>query len=271
MKVPVTGNIRITEGEKSILFYSNETSPMTRILFWEEDGFSFEFSQIFIELIKRSKTYMDIGANVGYYSLLAKTFNKDIKVYAFEPSNGPHYFFTQNILLNNFKDITLEKIALSDRNDTIHFFEERNPKFPYIQYHASGIGNTQNTWNISNYAKYEVSTSTLDEYITKHTIQQIDLIKMDTEGTEDTILSKAETVLKNLRPIIICEVLTQELARSIENILNPHGFLYFKFDEAGKNLSPVDQLSLVLDKTNRNFFFVPKEKKDMVLHFVKTS
>lgn len=268
MKVPVVGVIQLKDDDKVIKFYSNETSPMTRILYWEEKGFSFEFSTIFIALIKSSSTYIDIGGNVGYYSLLANAYNPSMRIYTFEPSNGPYYFLRRNIELNNCKNITAEKIALSDKAGSIDFFEERNPKFPYIKYHASGIGNTKNTWEITNFEKYSVSTITLDEYVKMKGIESIDLIKMDTEGTEDLILSQATKVLKDMRPIIVCEVLTERIALSIETILTNYNYTFFKFIEHTKKIKPISKMSNEMETDNRNFFFVPNEKKEVLNTFL---
>jgi FkbM family methyltransferase len=268
MKVPVVGVIQLKDDKKIIKFYSNETSPMTRILYWEENGFSFEFSRIFIALIKNSSSYIDIGGNVGYYSLLASTYNQAMRIYTFEPSNGPYYFLQQNIELNNCKNIMAEKIALSDKAGSIDFFEERNPKFPYIKYHASGIGNTKNTWEITNFEKYAVATITLDEYVKTKGIASIDLIKMDTEGTEDLILSQAKNVLRDMRPIIVCEVLTEKIAVSIEGILTNYNYTFFKFIEDTKKIIPIIKMSNEMETENRNFFFVPNEKKEALNAFL---
>jgi len=48
------------------------------------------------------KTFYDIGANIGYYSLLGATINEDLIVVGFEPATGPAYYFKENIKINHF-------------------------------------------------------------------------------------------------------------------------------------------------------------------------
>jgi len=80
IKLPPSGtmNVKNKNGEKLKIF-TNQTNYLTQLLYWE--GYeNFEYTKIFISLIKKTNTFYDIGANIGYYSLLAEMENKNIKV-----------------------------------------------------------------------------------------------------------------------------------------------------------------------------------------------
>ena len=67
-------------------------------------------------------TIFDVGANTGIYSLVAKTLNKEAKVFAFEPSSKLSKSLNKNNQINNY-DIICEKIALSNKSDHQIFYD----------------------------------------------------------------------------------------------------------------------------------------------------
>jgi FkbM family methyltransferase len=273
MKIPVTGvlNIKEPSSDLAISFYSNESCPMVRILYWEENGFSFEFSPIFKQLITQCDGFIDIGANVGYYSLLAAKLNPKVAITSFEPSKGPLYFLTKNVSLNELTSIKVVDYAIGSENGTISFYEEKNLKYPYLQHHASGIGNTINSWGIDNFAKYDVKLTTLDAFLENNPMAKVDLIKMDTEGTENKIIEGALSTIKTHQPIIICEVLFGKIEQQMDELLQTlTNYKIFQFMSSTKKLVEVASLSSSTTKADvdTNFFFVPEHKVAMIQPFV---
>ena len=275
MRIPVVGTLAIKdkESEKQLLFYSNESCPMVRHLYWNEAGFTFEFSHIFKKLILEAETFVDIGANVGYYSLLGAVLKPSLVVYSFEPSIGPLYFLKRNVELNGFKNIQVIESAVGNENGTISFFEERNLKYNYLQHHASGIGNTINSWDIANFSKYDVNLTTLDAVLATQQQHKIDLIKMDTEGTENCVLEGAlETILK-YQPIIICEVLHGKIEAEMDRVIKDQmHYKIYQFLEEDNTLRLVKDLSSSTSPSNEftNYFFVPASKESLIQEFIKT-
>jgi FkbM family methyltransferase len=269
LKIPVSGIISVYNQGKEIKFKTNETSPMTKILFWEDNGCTFEFSEIFKDLIIHSNTFFDIGANVGYYSLLAKTVNPKIEVYSFEPSIGPKHFLKENIALNNFNDIHLIEKALGDATGTIQFYEEKNPKYAYQKFHASGIGNTENTWGISNFLKYDVELTTINDVVASENIKSIDLIKIDTEGTENFVFRGGIESIKKFQPIIICEVLKDKIEDKIQEIIvNELNYLMFQFQSHSNKLIEITSIRECNKNRETNYFFVPVSKRNLIEKFI---
>ena len=270
LKIPVTGIIKIkSENNKEILFYSNETCPMTKHLFWEDRGCTFEFSNIFKHLVTESRTFMDIGSNVGYYSLLGKTINPNLDVFAFEPSKGPKYFLKRNIEINHLNSICVIEKALGDSIGSIDFYEEKNLKYPYVEHHASGIGNTTNSWGIENFLKYSVDLTTIDQISEEKNIQNIDLIKIDTEGTENLVLNGGlKAIIKN-QPIIICEVLPDKIEEKIQHIVEDllH-YTIFQFQSKTNQLIQIDNIKFAIKNGETNYFFVPQLKIELLKSFI---
>ena len=267
IKLPPSGVIRFKNNLGQVLnIKTNQTSYLTQLLYWE--GYqNFEYSDIFIKLIKKINVFYDIGANIGYYSLLAELENKNIKVIGFEPANGPLFYFRENIKINKFKNIRVESLALSDKEGEITFYEIRNKKYTYLEYNLAGEGNSGSKTSGRNFVPISVKTTTLDKYVENAKEVNIDLIKMDTEGTEHFILENSENVLKLMKPIIICETLFNTIELELEELMRSYGYEFYNHTEMG--LQKVNTIVREEDNGVSNCFFVHPTKFDLIEEFVK--
>jgi FkbM family methyltransferase len=262
-----TLKIALTEG-KSMLFHANPTSNLLRVLFWKGiEGFEFNEYKIFVPLVKKSKVFFDIGANIGYYSLVAKKFNPDIIVHGFEPMPSAFKYFNINKDLNKFHDINTHLIALTNYKGEAVFHSNLNPRFLKIKDHLFGDNslNQRATGNFSRF-KIDVKTNTLDNFVDEHLKNRlkIDLMKLDTESTEHLVLEGATNVLKTHKPIIMCEVIKDFNEKEIASILNVHGYEFFEVNTTG--LKQVN--SLIVEKGKNDYFFVHPSKKHLIQEFI---
>jgi FkbM family methyltransferase len=251
-------------GEKLKIF-TNQTNYLTQLLYWE--GYeNFEYTDIFISLIKKIDTFYDIGANIGYYSLLAEMENKNIKVVGFEPATGPLYYFKENVRINNFTNIKVESIALSHKEGEIIFHEIKNKKYSYLEHNLAGESNAGSNTEGRNFVQNNVKTTTLDSYVKNTAENSIDLIKMDTEGTEHFILEHANNILRDMKPIVICETLFNTIEPELEKIMSQFGYEFYNHTESGL----IQTKSIIRSKDNgvRNCFFVHPEKKHLILDYI---
>lgn len=265
--IPPSGTISIKNdtGEK-LRIKTNQSSYITKFIFWNGGYKSFEYTSIFIVLIRRVNTFFDIGANIGYYSLLASMENPKIGVVGFEPAKGPLFFYKQNVLINRFSNIKVESIALSHEKGEIEFFESVNLKYKYLKHNLGGESNAGGKKTDKHFIRSVVKATTLDDYISKYKYNDIDLIKMDTEGTEHLILSKAHIVLSKMKPIIICETLYNSNEEKLESIMKSYGYDFYNHTLSG--LQKVDTIIRVRDDGVRNCFFVHPTKLPIIEDFL---
>ena len=266
LKISPSGIIKIRNMEgKNLKIKTNQTNYLTKLIFWE--GYQhFEYTDIFIKLIKKVNTFYDIGANIGYYSLIAAMENKNIKAVGFEPATGPLFFFRENIRINIFENIKIEPIALSHKEGSIDFYEIKNRKYNYLEHNLAGESNAGSNTLGRNFVKVKVKTTTLDNYVKSNNIGSIDLIKMDTEGTENLILEKSGFVLKEMKPIIICETLFDTIEVELEKIMKLYGYEFFNHVENG-----LKKQKTIIRKENNgvsNCFFVHPSKYHLIEEFV---
>ncbi|MFD2823059.1 FkbM family methyltransferase [Lacinutrix iliipiscaria] len=266
IKIPPSGIINLKTDSGNLKMETNQTSYLTQLLFW--NGYkSFEYSKIFESLSKDISVFLDIGSNIGYYSLLAIKANPKIKAYAFEPAKGPKHYLQKNIKLNHFENNIIHKnIALSNTTGKIDFYEVENVKYQYLKYNLAGEGNAGTKTTSRNFIKNSVHSETLNKFIEDESIENIDLIKIDTEGTEVDILNSGKESIVKFQPIIICETLFNNIEPELDFYFN--SINYYFFNHTPKGLKKVPTIKRNVDDGIRNCFFVPESKLHLISKFV---
>jgi FkbM family methyltransferase len=158
-------------------------------------------------LLKPGNTFVDVGANIGYFSLLGATLvGPEGRVIAIEPAPPNHALLTKSIALNGFSHVELHPVALSAKTGRARVSptERRNSgSFRFVD-DAGDLGS------------FEVETRALDDLVGDRTVQ---VIKMDIEGAEGLALPGMERTLRRDRPVIVMEL----SPRSLETVSQVSG------------------------------------------------
>jgi FkbM family methyltransferase len=177
------------------------------------------------KLCRNESVFFDIGANVGYYSLIAGKTNKNNRVYAFEPVKRTFERAAANIKLNHLNNIFLYKKIISNTTELA----------------SINVGNESN-WGMSSLVQHEhlsgdiekVESITLDNFVKEQKITRLDLVKIDVEGFELNVLEGMKETLIQFKPIILIEILDHNLAANgnkpedIYNFLWQMGYFSYK-------------------------------------------
>ncbi|UJP64411.1 FkbM family methyltransferase [Mongoliitalea daihaiensis] len=264
-RLPPSGQITLKlQPNKKLILCTNQTNYLTQLVYWE-DFRKFEYTSLFLELSQNIRGFLDIGANIGYYSLLAAKQNPLCKVIAFEPAKGPLYYLRKNVEVNSLNNIQVASLALSEQEGSITFHEVKSRKYPYLKYNLAGTGSAATLNKGEDFTSNTVSTTTLDTYAAS--IQfPIDLIKMDTEGTEHLILQEGLKALTKHQPIVICETLFQTNETALETIFHKLGYECYNHYPEGLRLTK--SIQRTVDNGIRNCFFVPPSKKHLINAFI---
>jgi len=175
------------------------------LLFWHGlDGFEPETSRTLRFLFERASTFVDVGANCGFYSVLAALWNPTLFVRAFEPVPSIFEGLKRNVRLNKLESrICCENLALSRETGRATFFL---PTAEGLDIETTGTL-AADSWQARQGAvRMEVETVRFDEYETCHRMR-VDLIKIDVEDFEADVLEGMRAVITRDRPFIVCEVL----------------------------------------------------------------
>jgi FkbM family methyltransferase len=194
-------------------------------VFW--DGLTGRFEKesisLWIELCKRSKTIIDVGANTGIYALTAKAVNEEAEVYAFEPVKRVYEKLVFNCRLNNFQ-IHCEEKAISNRDGNVEIFD-------VSQEHVYSASLNKEAAHLSSDRTAIVESVTLDSFVSSRKLSNIDLIKIDVETHEPEVLEGFVEHVGSSQPTILIEILSNEVAERVEMFTREGNYLYFSINE----------------------------------------
>jgi FkbM family methyltransferase len=222
-------------------------------VFWRGwDGYEPETAPLFFEMARRARLVVDVGAYVGYYSLLAALANPEGLVLAFEPSPSNFARLRSNVDRNRLANVRCEPTALGERDASGVLFHAAvelpcgsslSPRFASQPDHVGS----------------EVRVLTLDGYLGAADLRGVDLVKIDTEGTEPEVLRGMMRTLSRDRPRIFCEVLDGHgTGPAIEKILGPLGYRYYLLTDTGARERPI----IAADPQFLNHLFVPDPRAE---------
>ena len=171
---------------------SNVVDHLKYFLF-KDEGFD-----NFLQLVQPHFTVLDIGANIG---MTALEFAKKVptgRVVCFEPSPSNFNRLSENISLNNFKNIIASNIGIGSVAGQFRLFNvvESNPGMKRIL--AETV--TQN------FESEAIVVDTLNSQLEKLKIEAVNAIKIDVEGFEMEVLRSATAILKKYKPILFIEL-----------------------------------------------------------------
>jgi FkbM family methyltransferase len=202
-----------------------------------------ETTEVIMQLIRPGDIVFDIGANLGYYTLLtAGAVGPAGQVHSFEPNPNLATVLIEAVKLNSYHDrVFINQIALSDRTqERAEFYISQLPQesglsslSPHPQWIQQGVFSPSNT--------ILVDTITLDEYFVERHIERCDLVKIDVEGTEYHVIGGMRKVLRDIQPkFIICET---RLGGEADTLIRQFGFVPYIITESG--LKEAEQSSRV--------------------------
>jgi FkbM family methyltransferase len=160
------------------------------------------------------QTVLDIGANIGFYTLRQATAVCSAgRVYAFEPNPRAFELLTRNVRANALDWVTCVPKAVSRNQETARLW--LSPRWSST---ASLFHDARRTGEDG----ISVSSITLDEFVEEHGIERIDILKMDTEGAEAIIV---EGGLRSALPATDRVVMESHRTRArVTELLAPLGF-----------------------------------------------
>lgn len=133
-------------------------------------------------LLEGSSTMVDVGANIGWHTLVAARVAR--RVWAFEPEPSNVALLRRNVELNRLGNVTVVPKAVADHAGTIDLWLSETSAGHHSTSHVVGR------------RKLQVPSTTLD---TEFPVETIDVLKIDTEGAEPQVLAGAEALIASRR------------------------------------------------------------------------
>jgi FkbM family methyltransferase len=198
-------------------------------------------TQLVSSKIKQGGVVLDIGANIGYYTLIfAKLVGQNGKVFAFEPEPANFRVLEKNVSVNGYSNVIPEQKAVSNRNEK---------KKLYLNKQNAGMHTIYKSKN-ANLGSVEIETVSLDNYFSNYR-GKIDFIKMDIEGSEYTALEGMQTILKRQNNIKLLVAFDSSSIREYGykpkqyiDLLMSNGFRVYFANSRTKDLEVVNPANL---------------------------
>jgi FkbM family methyltransferase len=153
-------------------------------------------------------TVIDVGAHVGYYTLLASVLvGSTGRVIAFEPNPANANFLRRHVGINHRHNVQVEGAAVSDKNGSARF----------------EFGRGSGTGRLSQTGTQIVNTVRLDDYCSDNGITP-GIVKIDVEGAELSVLQGAEQVIRSARPVLFVSTHGQVAHSGTIHFLTQRGY-----------------------------------------------
>lgn len=162
-------------------------------------------SSLVEKLIKEDAICIDVGANIGYYSLLMASKATRGQVHSFEPVSRNLHLMSVSAALNGFTNLVLNCCAVGDVDGFVSFAISEDGAY------SSFLDTGRRPVSRSTV----VPVARLDSYCRERSIERIDFLKVDVEGAEKRVLEGASGCLQDvhLRPVIMMIELFEPMLR----------------------------------------------------------
>lgn len=230
-------------------------------------------TELFKKYVKEGNTVVDLGANIGYFSLLSsKLVGKSGRVFSFEPEPKNFKYLSKNIEINGYSQDSAFQKAVSDKNGKTKL---------YICSYDTGHHTINQHEGIESYSHgrkleenfIEIDTITLDSFMEGK--GEVNFIKIDVEGAEMLALMGMDRVLRENKDIkLVIEffpLLIEKMGNSprefIDRLIKSYGFSMYVIpgdynatsDKMEKINNADDAMTFIKDKEDHINLFLIRE------------
>lgn len=203
-----------------MLVFINET--VGRQICWNK-CYEKNETQYISNFLKPGNICFDIGANVGYFSLLMASLVADGEVHSFEPIPFCYHLLSCSKHLNKFTNIIINNCAVGELDGESLFHVCEDSAFSSIEIQGAA----------AEVRRLTVPIVSIDSYVRSRTIEKVDFMKIDVEGAELQVIRGGSSFFSSstLRPrMIMLEVDKDHMgeishkSRRVIELLRDHGY-----------------------------------------------
>lgn len=232
MKVWVNGG-NVNYDGVTIKFPKNVGVNYSSNIFWiGVRGYEPDTWQVIKHFLHESTVFIDVGSNIGIYSILARKIRPDLTILSYEPVPS---IFKKSIALHNSNGCSIENvfnIAIGEENGTAEIF------LPIVQEsieeQTTATLRVDSWQRTKNCEKYQVTVMKLDNLLSEFNSGERVLIKIDVEDFESSVFKGAIGLMQTVKPVFICEILPRDHGNqeTFDNF-NVNGYVAFGISSVG--------------------------------------
>lgn len=184
-------------------FLAHPDAMGARVVGYRLAGHPYEEAQwkFVSRVLRPGMCFCDVGANQGFYTLLAANLvGASGRVLAFEPAATEVRKLRRNIRLNGFRNVLVENsaVAAAAGLETFHLVRGHQGSWSSLRPPADDV--------MSKVDIAQVRTVQLDDYVLQAGLPRVDVLKIDVEGAELSVLEGARRILADDGPIVLAEI-----------------------------------------------------------------
>lgn len=187
-------------------------------------------------VLKPGDAFIDVGAHVGYFSVIAASIvGNNGEVHCFEPNRKVFELLKASIAFNELRNVHAHPVALWSKSGALVLITPRDSGFSYVRTNESRYNAPGDI----------VQAITLDQYASQSVKCQVKLIKLDVEGAEYHVLLGMQRILQSQSPCLILEAQDWSLSRFGHNLADIFvllgGYGYRAFYLTGQPVRDVEE------------------------------
>jgi FkbM family methyltransferase len=159
---------------------------------------------------------LDVGANIGNHAMFFSHYFG--RVHCFDPNEMIGRVLEANVLLNRADNVTVHRVALSDRDETL----------PYVQHEANfgGSGFLRDGAPLNGHVAKDFRLYNADSFVASvlEPGQRVACVKVDVEGLEDKVLTGLADTIARDQPLLLIEITEEDIGKRIVDILDGYGY-----------------------------------------------
>jgi FkbM family methyltransferase len=194
--------------------------------------YDYDEMNFLLRYLRAEDSFLDIGANIGVYTLLAASKIHSGSIYSFEVLPKNYERLKENLKLNKFEQVKTYEIAISNQTGTVALNLAEGDSMPFITHSATDKTIT-------------VPTDTLDNLLQNQPLANLTLAKMDIEGAEILAFKGALSLLKQQRPHVWILEINDTVSnfghqkQDLVDFLNSYGYNLYRYSADTNQLSSV--------------------------------
>ena len=252
--VPATGRaLRSTRLRMYTLDDRDQVARALRCGGWL--SFEAPLPSVVVQLLRRRPgTFFDVGANTGFYSLVAVAAHRKVRVVACEPVPEIVELLRANIAANRRgTSVRVRAVAVGDTVGTVSLHLPPAQADGTIETSAS----IEAGFKAATDRVVEVEAVTLDRLWNEEGRPDVSIVKIDVEGAEPRVLAGGEDLVAACRPIFTVEVLADADVAAIDAFRQRHGYVDVTLSEVE---AVIGRPAVVADALAPNHLLVPAEQ-----------
>ena len=190
-------------------------------------------TELFINVIEDRDVIFDVGANIGYYSVMASSASKSSSVFAFEPDEVNFRLLERNLRDNGCLNVRCFQVAVSDRDG------------PVLLYKCAGNEGDHRIYPVAGRRSTSVEAITLDRFLPLE-VPAPRVVKIDIQGAEPQALRGMSRVIRASPELALFTEFWPEglaaagsSAEEYFSLLLSHEFSVYAIIEGARRLEPI--------------------------------